>query len=271
MKFDLHCHSNASDGALAPVDLLLRARAQGVSHLAITDHDTVRAYAGLQCPADLVLIPGIELSAQWRKRGIHIVGLNLDLECAALQAGIARQQEIRRLRARRIANRLVRLGLPDFFEAAGAASAERNVGRPHFAQALVAAGHARSIAEAFRKYLGDGKPANVRQLWPDIGDIVGWIRAAGGTAVLAHPGHYKLTRTRLGELLEDFVAAGGSAIEVISGQQDRARTRRLADVADDFNLLASTGSDFHRPGVAWAELGCCPPLPDRCRPVWDAW
>lgn len=271
MKFDLHTHTSASDGQLAPAALLDRARVRGVTHLAITDHDTLAAYDALDCPAELTLIPGIELSTRWRKRGVHVVGLQVALDNDELNNGIAQQQQARTLRARKIADRLVKAGLPDVYSEVMTLAGGSNVGRPHFAQHLAAAGHVRTIADAFKKYLGDGKAGDVREVWADMAEVIRWIQAAGGTAVLAHPAHYRLTRTKLCELLGDFVAAGGTAMEVISGKQEQRETRKLAELASDFELLASVGSDFHRPDASWADLGCCAELPADCRPVWDSW
>ncbi len=271
MKFDLHTHSTASDGELSPTDLVERASLKGVTHLAITDHDTTAAYAELGSQAAVTLIPGIELSTRWRKIGVHIVGLGLDLGNNVLNEGIAQQQRARRERAENIATRLAKAGFPDTLSAATELAGRSTVGRPHFARHLAAAGHVRSVEEAFRKYLGDGKLGDVRQHWAPLTDVIEWIRSAGGVAVLAHPAHYRLTRTKLCELLDDFTAAGGQAMEVISGKQDASLTRKLAALADDFALYASTGSDFHRPAARWAELGSCPALPDTCRPVWDLW
>lgn len=271
MKFDLHTHTNVSDGQLAPADLLARACQQGVTHLAITDHDTVAAYAALEVPAGLQLIPGIELSTRWRRRGVHVVGLNLDVDNADLQQGILQQQTARTERAAKIANKLVKAGLPDLLEAVIVRAGGSTIGRPHFAQELVATGHVRDVRTAFKKYLGDGKAGDVRDVWPEMAEIVQWIHAAGGIAVLAHPLHYKLTRTKLCELLEDFVAAGGNGVEVISGKQDERDTAKLAELAERYGLLASLGSDFHRPDKSWAEVGCCAALPARCSPVWESW
>ncbi|MGB5347171.1 MAG: PHP domain-containing protein [Woeseia sp.] len=271
MKFDLHSHTNVSDGKLTPAELLARACDKGVTHLAITDHDSVGAYHALQCPAGLSIISGIELSSFWRKRGVHVVGLNIEIDHPGLLKGIRQQQLARQARARKIADRLVKAGLPDVYEAVVKTADAGHIGRPHFAAHLVAAGHVPDMPTAFRKYLGDGKAGDVRDLWPPLDEIIGWIRAAGGTAVLAHPAQYKLTRSKLCELLEDFRAAGGTAMEVISGRQEANVTSKLAGLAQDFDLLASSGSDFHGPDKPWADLGCCPPLPPECTPVWETW
>lgn len=271
MLADLHTHSTASDGALKPVELVERALERGITHLAITDHDTVAAY-DTDLPHDrLHVITGIELSTVWRRIGIHIVGLNIDLANTELADGIRQQQDARRRRAETIAKRLVKTGIDDPLPAVTELAGSSTIGRPHFARHLVNIGHVRDLREAYKKYLGDGKTGDVRQHWASLPDVVGWIRAAGGVAVLAHPSHYGQTMTKLRELLEDFHAAGGRAIEVVSGRQDAATTRRLAGLATEFNLLASCGSDFHRPAGHGADLGCFPSLPPECRPVWDGW
>ena len=132
-------------------------------------------------------------------------------------------------------------------------------------------GAVKSLEEAFKKYLGTGKIGDVKQIWPQLDEVVGWIRDAGGTAVLAHPDKYHLTRSKLHRLADEFIAAGGEAIEVVSGKQDKVRTRELAKLSLEKNLLASCGSDFHQPGKFWAELGQQSPLPENCTPVWDRW
>lgn len=271
MLADLHTHSTASDGALEPGELIDRALERGITHLAITDHDTVAAYSA-DLPRDLLhVIPGIELSTVWRKIGVHIVGLNIDLENTELAGGVLQQQEARRRRAETIAKRLMKTGIDDPLPAVTELAGGSTIGRPHFAKHLVDIGHVRDLRQAYKKYLGDGKTGDVRQHWASLPDVVGWIRAAGGVAVLAHPAHYGQTMTKLRELLTDFHDAGGRAIEVVSGRQDATTTRRLAGLATEFSLLASCGSDFHRPAGHGVDLGCFPPLPSECRPVWDDW
>jgi predicted metal-dependent phosphoesterase TrpH len=273
MILDLHTHSNASDGQLAPQELLQRAAEYGVDVIAITDHDNVDgsvAAAG-HIPDGLTLIPGIEFSTVWRKIGIHVVGLNIDLAAPALLAGIASQQLAREERTRRIAERLDKLGLKNTYAGAKKMAGNATVGRPHFARFLVESGQIKDIPEAFRRYLGRGKPGDIHNVWAPLDDIISWIRQAGGTAVLAHPGRYKLTNLKLEELTRDFATAGGQAIEVISGKQDAGLTRRFGKLANRYELLASCGSDFHQIGQHWAELGSIGPLPVDARPVWEHW
>lgn len=273
MQVDLHTHSNASDGKLAPLELIERARAAGVDLLAITDHDTL---AGVDSLGDdrfgsLRLIAGIELSARWRQQTIHVVGLNVGRDRGAIREAIAAQQTARRTRAGIIAARLAKQGLGDFGDRVEALGSRISIGRPHLADMLVEAGVVRSVDEAFRKYLGSGRIGDVRDEWAPLAQIVSWIRDAGGTPVIAHPEKYQLTRTRLRELVEDFRAAGGKAIEVVSGRQADHETRALATLCTQRGLGASSGSDFHQPGQHWAELGSQPRVPDGCRPVWEHW
>lgn len=273
MNIDLHCHSHFSDGQLAPDELLQRAYSNGVRCLSITDHDTLGAYQSgpLFVPSDMTLIPGIEMSAEWAGRNIHIVGLDVNPDDIALLSAVDSQQQVRIERAEQIARRLQKLGAGDLGPRARELANGASIGRPHFAHALVEAGVVRNVKEAFRKYLGTGKPGDVRNLWPSLATATNWINAAGGIAVLAHPGKYKLTRTKLNLLLDEFTAAGGRAMEVISGSQTDDETRKLAGIAAERQLLASCGSDFHRPDMQWSDLGRFPPLPASCEPVWAQW
>ncbi len=272
--YDLHCHSNASDGILRPDELVSRAKAQQVDVLALTDHDTLQGYELARKSADelgMTLICGIELSSQWARQGIHIVGLNLDPSATAIAEAVALQQQERSSRAQEIAARLEKLGFSGALDGARRFAGEASLGRPHFARFLVEQGHVDSMNTAFKRYLGAGKIGDVRHGWPEFEQVVGWIRAAGGIAVLAHPAKYKMTRSKLHALVADFREAGGEAMEVIAGQQTAQVTDTLARVATKFGLLASCGSDFHAPNQPWQELGAFGKLPPVCRPVWCAW
>ena len=271
MKPDLHCHSNCSDGSLTPLELVERAHQQGVTHLAITDHDTVAAHYELaNTPLPLTLISGIEFSTSWRGRSIHIVGLGLDLNSPELLEGVASQRAARLKRAELIAERLSKKGIPCDFAKVQQLAGDAEVGRPHFAQYLVEQAKVKNQAEAFKKYLGAGKIGDVKQHWACMTTVIEWIRAAGGVATLAHPLKYKLTRTKLKELLIDFKAAGGESMEAVSGKQIPADTRDMAELCRDFGLYASMGSDFHHPGANWSELGNYSVLPDGYDTVLEA-
>lgn len=271
MIFDLHSHTLCSDGALTPSELVARAVAKGVCHLAITDHDTVDAYRNLAVPSGLTLIPGIEFSTRWNKIGVHILGLNIDPESAAISEGVLFQQEARWQRAEYIAEKLEKYGLADALEGARGLASADNIGRPHFARYMVVSGFVRNEQEAFKRYLGAGKPCDIRQHWAEPQQVLDWIRAAGGSAVLAHPAKYNLTRARLSALATDFKRWGGEGLEVVSGRQLPGTTRDLAGLCEAQGLAASWGSDFHRPGQPWAELGAYSSPPGHLRPVWESW
>lgn len=274
MIVDLHTHTNRSDGTLTARDLLQHANEAGIELLSITDHDTIAAYQDLdgdQTVHSPAIIPGIEFSTVWRRTGVHILGLNVDLASDALKTATTYQIDARELRAAQIAERLERVGIPDTLAGARSIAQWGAVGRPHFARHLVERQVVKTTSEAFNKYLGAGKVGDVKQHWATFEQIIEWILGSGGTPVLAHPGKYGLTRTKRIALIEDFHRCGGQALEIISGQQDPALTHSLAATAKAYGLAASCGSDFHQLGQPWARLGMPLSLPHECRPVWDSW
>ena len=271
MLVDLHCHTTASDGTLSPGELIARACANQVELLAITDHDTLAAYRQLPPSIPLTLITGVEFSCQWQKRGLHIVGLNVALDSAALKEAEDQQHQARETRSQMIAERLAKYGVPSPLEGALTHSNGDAIGRPHFARHMVAAGFVRTTQEAFKKYLGNGKPCDIKVCWPEPGVVIRWIRDAGGIPVLAHPGKYTFTRSRLQRCVEDFSALGGLALEVVSGRQLPAQTRQFVELANHFGLHSSLGSDFHSPEQTWLDLGRYSTPPTLDKPVWALW
>ncbi len=272
MIFDLHCHTHFSDGLLSPEAVIARAKERGVEVLAITDHDTIAALGIAQkaaIDAGITLITGIEFSSQWGKGGVHVVGLGVDVNSPALIGAVEFQEQARNARALAIADRLCKAGFPGALLGAQEIAGNATLGRPHFAQYLVAVGAVKNINAAFKKYLGTGKPADVKYQWPLMDQVIGWIHAAGGVAVLAHPAKYELTRTKMCAMVDSFVAAGGDALEVISGLQPAALTEDLLRIANARSLRASCGSDFHFPDQAWQELGGFGKLPAHAKPVWE--
>ena len=268
---DLHSHSSVSDGALTPCELIARAAERGVTHLALTDHDTIAGIPEAQAAArvsGLTLVSGVELSCLWKSRTIHIVGLDFNPEDAGFLAALDCQNENRWARARMIADRLRKLKIPDLLESATDFAGGDVPGRPHFASALEKAGAVRNPAQAFKRYLGNGKPGDVRAYWPELAEVVGWINDAGGIAVLAHPRKYQLTATKLRELVADFRRAGGQGIEVSTSGQSSGDLGFLAELCRREGLWASQGSDFHFPGAPWCELGRIMKMPDGLEPVW---
>ncbi len=251
-----------------------RAKQQDVDVLALTDHDTTEGVARASIQAELEgieLIHGIEFSCDWVGRNIHVVGLNVELASQVLISEIASQHEKREKRAEVIAKKLASAGIDGALEGARQYSGQGVIGRPHFAQFLVDNGHCKTIAQCFKRYLGAGKPGDVKQVWPDIEQITQTIVSAGGVAVLAHPNKYKMTRTKLCALVADFKEVGGEAIEVVSGKQEINVTRDMAKIACKYELSASCGSDFHAPGGNWQELGLFSSLPEGVAPVWQLW
>ncbi len=270
--YDLHTHSTCSDGQLSPKELVRLAKDNGVDVLALTDHDTLEGVSMAISAAgdDLHIVPGIELSSLWNGRNIHVVGLQVDIDCPMLASAVEQQSEIRIERAKTIAMRLEKAGILGAWDGAKH-YAEGSIGRPHFAQYMIDAGYVDSFAQAFKRYLGSGKIGDVKNRWPALAEVVSWITASGGIAVLAHPDKYDLTRTKLYTLLQDFVNAGGQAMEVVSGQQEPAVTSKLLRAAEDFSLLASCGSDFHSTENLWQSPGKMSLLPKGCKPIWEAW
>ena len=270
MIFDLHSHTTFSDGSLKPHELMSRAVEKGVDVLAITDHDTLDAYQQGSLDNDkLKLVTGIELSTQWQTSGIHVLGLNIDTGNDSIKTAAKSQSDARLERARCIGEKLEKKGINNAYEEARKLSPGSYIGRPHFAQHLINIGKVNSMNAAFKKYMGDGKAGDVKQHWAELPQIIQWILDAGGVPVLAHPMKYKLTRTRLIRLLDDFKASGGQGMEVVSGQQLPYQTQEMAKLCESKGLLASCGSDFHMPGKRWAELGNFSPLPGNVSPVWD--
>ncbi len=292
-QIDLHCHTTASDGTLSPLELYQRAHKKGITTLAITDHDTVAACEFLlntHLPDGPRLITGIELSTAWSGVEIHIVGLNFPLNTPDLNQIVQRQSQARHQRSLHIAQRLARhlnsgLTQDDIIHEVTALAKSTFIsgtddfhlpteliqtGRPHFARWLQQEGYVKSEQEAFKKLLGNSKLGNLRAFWPATSQAVAWIRALGGTAVLAHPGKYGMTRTKLRALIKDFKLAGGHALEVANCNTPASQIQQLTSFCHEFQLKASQGSDFHSPDNPWIELGRLP-TPDSIGYVWEDW
>jgi 3',5'-nucleoside bisphosphate phosphatase len=271
--YDLHSHSFYSDGTLSPTGLVSRAHRQGVTVLALTDHDSTEGLAEARTAAEdrsMTLIGGVEISVTWGGQTFHILGLNLKDDSQAMQAGLSRLRDHRRQRAEEIDRRLAKHKITGTF--AGAARlAKGAVSRTHFAHHLVHQGYAKNVRQAFKRFLSSGRPGHVAGHWADLEEATGWIRNAGGDAVLAHPARYQLTNTKLRRLLAEFKECGGGAIEVVSGSHSPKENALFAEIACQHELLASVGSDYHGPEKPWVELGRLAALPPSCQPVWNHW
>ncbi|UAA37345.1 PHP domain-containing protein [Paraneptunicella aestuarii] len=275
MKIDLHAHTCYSDGALTPEELVMRAHNQQVDVLALTDHDTVDAIAEAQQyqaqqKRAMTIVPGVELSTSWHGFDIHIVGLNIDWQDPLFTERLQQQQNAREERARLIGDKLEKAGLGNVYDVAARLAGKGQITRAHFARALLESNQVSSLETAFRKYLGKGKRAHVSPRWISVAEAVQWINDAGGSAVLAHPGRYDMTAKWLRRLIVEFKQAGGHALEVIYPGMSPALKKQMANYAIEYELLASTGSDFHAPG-RWSELGRHLALPETVKPVWSDW
>jgi len=274
LNIDLHCHSNVSDGVLPPAEVVARAAANGVHALALTDHDDVAGLAAPQAATEgteLALIPGVEISVTWSGQTVHIVGLRIDPVHPELAAGLHNIRMGRIERAQRMGDDLARSGIVGAYEGAYDFAANKQmVGRTHFARWLVAQGHAPDMRGAFRRFLTRGNPGYVEHQWTTLENAVGWIRASGGMAVIAHPGRYAFNARELHLLLDAFRALGGEGIEVITGSHHPSEYGKFADLARAFGLKASRGADFHAPGEG-IDIGRLPALPHYCQPVWQGW
>ena len=272
--YDLHCHSTASDGDLSPTELVKRAAENDVTNLAVTDHDTTDGLAEAKiCATELNinLINGIEISTQWEKQCLHIVGLNIDPTHEDLQKIIHEAKSMRQERAEKIALKLEKKGVSGAMDFVRNSPIEGMITRSHFAHFLVSQFHVSTLQEAFDRYLGDGKSAYVSTTWNPLESSVQAIRAAGGVPVVAHPLRYKLTATRMKKMLGAFKNAGGLGMEIVTGRYNPDEMRILANYANQFELAGSMGSDFHSPENQWIELGRLAPLPASVKPVWELW
>ena len=275
LNIDLHCHSNVSDGTMPPAELAKRAEANGVDVWALTDHDEVSGIAEARAAAQdlgMRFVAGVEISITFAGKTVHIVGLDIDEQQPDLCGGLANVREGRIRRAHLIATQLELTGLRDVFE--GALKYAQNpslIGRTHFARYLVELGVQPTVSEVFRHYLVEGKPGFVPHRWTTLQEAVSWIRAAGGRAVIAHPGRYAFDQMQFDALLSEFTALGGEGIEVVTGSHTTDQFGEFAALARRTGLLASRGSDFHGPAESRVDLGTLPPLPADLKAVWHDW
>lgn len=273
VRADLHSHSNVSDGVLPPADVVARAHEQGVELYALTDHDEV---GGLEQAASaaqrlgLAFVPGVEVSVTWGSTTLHIVGLGVEYRDGRLEARLGAVRSGRISRAQEMAEQLGRVGIEGAFDGALVyAGNPQMISRTHFARYLVETGHCRDVKDVFSRYLVEGKPGFVPHAWATLGEAIDMIRDAGGVAIVAHPGRYRLNDLALHALLEEFRELGGTAIEVSTSNHTEREMRRFAELAREFGFEASGGSDFHGPGESESvELGRVARLPSDLVPVW---
>lgn len=275
LKVDLHCHSNISDGVLAPAAVAAYARKAGVDVWALTDHDEVSGIAEARAAAlqqGMQFVAGVEISITWAGQTVHIVGLQVDENNPGLVNGLNQTRSGRDARGREIARQLDLAGIPGAYE--GALKFVGNpdlMSRTHFARHIVDTGKCANIPEVFKKYLSEGKPGYVEHRWATLAEAVGWIRGAGGVAVIAHPGRYRFSDMAQGVLFDEFKQLGGVAIEVVTGSHSPDQYAEYARLANDYGFLASRGTDFHAPGESRVDFALLPPLPANVKPIWHDW
>ncbi len=269
LGIDLHTHTTASDGSLTPLELIALAKENNTQMLAITDHDTVSGYLSVkEAVTGIRLISGVEISTVWHGIGIHMVGLNFAPEHLSIQQLLSQQATARQQRAEIILHKLNKVGVAIRLDELHEHAQTNHIGRPHIARLMVETGYVSSVDKAFKKYLGTGKVGDVKSGWVSLTEAAQAVRESGGVAVIAHPNHYKMTRSKLLRMIDDFVTVGGQGIEVISGKQHRDISTKFAHIANDKGLYASVGSDFHRYFPYAANVGLLPELPESVTPVW---
>lgn len=271
---DLHCHSVVSDGTLSPEELALRAHQNGVHLWSLTDHDVLGGQARAQDAAlnlGMEYVSGVEISISWMGQTVHIVGLGFDPSNVTLQDGLRATRDGREERARQMAAQLAQIGIENSYEGAlKFAGNPELIARTHFARYLVEQQVCRDMDEVFRKYLVAGKPGYVSHRWASLDQAVDWITGAGGEAVIAHPGRYRLNAMQMDELYARFKDLGGAGIEVVTGSHSPDQYQTYAEVAKRYGFMASRGSDFHDPQESDIDLGQLPHLPEHLTPIWSA-
>jgi 3',5'-nucleoside bisphosphate phosphatase len=274
LNADLHCHSVVSDGTLTPEQLAARAKANGVELWALTDHDEVggqdRALAAAQA-AGMKYMTGVEISITFANKTVHIVGLGFDAHDEQLKQGLHQTRGGRGERAKEMSEGLAKVGIHGAYEGAlKYAGNHELISRTHFARFLVETGACQDTNEVFRRFLTEGNPGFVPHRWASLKDAVQWIVQAKGMAVIAHPARYGFTPNEEFALFTEFKNHGGQGVEVVTGSHTPAEYVTYADMAKEFDLFASRGSDFHSPDESRIDLGTLPWLPGQLTPVWEA-
>ena len=273
LNADLHCHSVISDGTLTPEILAERAKANGVNLWALTDHDELGGQQRAKAAASalsLDYLAGVEISVTWMGQTIHIVGLGIDADHVGIIEGLRRTRDGRGNRAKLMGEQLLKVGIPGAYEGAlHYAGNHELISRTHFARFLVEQGVCKDTEHVFKNYLVEDKPGYVPHMWAKLDDAVAWIKAAGGVAVIAHPGRYNFNAMQMDELYKHFKDIGGLGIEVITGSHSPDQYLTYGKIAQQYGFLASRGSDFHDPDESHIDLGTLPHLPEHLTPVWS--
>lgn len=271
---DLHCHSTVSDGALPPAELVAYAASKGVKVLGLTDHDDLGGLEIARQAAEahgIGFVNGVEISATWKKRTLHIVGLKFDHTNEAMNTALSQVRIGRDERAKQIGEDLARAGIEGAYEGAKAIANGSIITRSHFGKFLVDNDHVPHMKAAFKRYLVKGKPGYVEHAWMPLAEAVGLIKNAGGFAVIAHPGRYDLGFVNLHLLMNEFRALGGDAIEVVTGSHTPQQYQQFAKIAKRFDFKVSQGSDYHGPERSYMDMGYLPNPPRGLKSIWRDW
>ena len=273
IRCDLHSHSTVSDGTLSPTEMVLRAHEKEVAVYALTDHDATEGLKEAASVAEKIginFVPGIELSVTWSHQTVHIVGLGIDPDNEALNKGLMALREFRGRRGEEIASKLEKKGFENALEGAKKYANGEILSRTHFARYIIEQGKAKDMKQVFKRYLVSGKPGYVAGKWASLEDALSWIHGAGGIAVIAHPARYKFSATRLRQLIAEFKELGGIGFEAISGSHSPDEELRMSQLANQFELYVSKGSDFHSPENAFRELGYLQDIPSGSKAIWES-
>lgn len=272
--YDLHTHTTASDGEFSPETLVIKAKANRVDVLAVTDHDTTSSFVAATNEAskhNIKLIPGIELSVSWMDRSFHIVGLGIDPDNRRLNKSLKETKELREQRAIKIGGELEKIGVSKAYEEAKMLAGAHTLTRSHFARVLIGQGFAKDTKEVFKKYLVSSKPGFVKTTWLEMEAGIKLLADAGGEAILAHPMRYNISTSGLKKFLTAFKESGGVGIEVVTGSTNAEEITRSAILAKQFELSGSVGSDFHGFDNTRIQLGKLATMPKSVTPIWNHW
>ena len=272
MKVDLHSHSYYSDGVYSPSEVLEYANQAKCGLFSLTDHDTTDGISEALERAEKLFInfiPGVEISAIWRNMTIHILGLDINVNNELLQKGLRRNQELRKERAAKIAQGLRRAGIKDAFDKTKILSKTDMITRTHFAQMLIQEDYCKDMKSVFRRFLTGNKPGAVRVEWSSFEEVISWIHAAGGLAVIAHPFRYRMTQTKIKRMFREFKESLGDGVEAITTMSSEQEINLCSNWAKEINLLISSGSDYHGWPNQRINVGSLKEIPNSDNLIWN--
>ena len=270
MKIDLHNHSYYSDGVLSPTEVVRLAKEESCDVFALTDHDTTDGLSEAKTEADRLqmhFIPGVEVSAMWNNMTIHILGLDVDADNTVLQAGLKQHQDFRELRAEKMARSLGGAGVVGAYEKTKILAKTSMITRTHFAQMLIQEGVCKDMKSVFKRFLTGKKPGGVAGKWAQFDEVIEWIHAAGGKAVLAHPLRYRMTNTKVKRMMSDLAVSGCDGVEVVTGSSNADEITLMSQWVRELGLLASSGSDYHGWPNQRVRIGRLQDLPNQSKNI----